>query len=297
MMHRQSKVKLMIAAALLGIVAGVRAASYADAVVAYEPGTGFATEFGSGEGLTNSAAALGEPSRVNPGEFGGPVTPFNPPFQPMQLTSIGEGGSLTVRFERPIPNDPNHPFGLEFNIFGSAGFTITNGDFSGGGITDGTLFSHNPGGSRVSVSADNSTYYTLDPDRAPAVDTLFPTDGSGDFQLPVDPALSHSDFAGMDLDGIRALYDRSAGGAGYDIGWAVDVDGQPVDLSSIRFVRVEGISGHTEIDGFTAVPEPVTWLLGALGGALLALGRIGRRKGDAEVGPRRPAGFDTGSSS
>src|SRR6185503_3617029 len=103
----------------------------------------------------------------------------------------------TVQFGAPIVNDPSHPFGLDFIVFGNAGFDITNGDFSGGGITDGSLFSNNNGTTRVSVSLDNVTYYTLNPALAPAVDGLFPTDGSGNFQQPANPSLTNSDFSGQ----------------------------------------------------------------------------------------------------
>ena len=178
----------------------------ADAVMAYNPGTGFATEFGTGLGYTNLPAVLGPPSRLTPGQFGGPVDPFAPPYLREQLLSMGAGGSLTIQFDSPITNDSRHPFGLDFIIFGSAGFVITNGNFSGGGVTDGTLFGASSGNTRVFVSADNLQYFQLDPARAPRVDGLFPTDGAGDFSQPVNPALTPAAFAALDLAGIRKLY-------------------------------------------------------------------------------------------
>ena len=108
-------------------------------------------------GYTNAAAALGSPSRqtVDPDPtFGGtfPVDPFSPPYLSSQVVSIGAGGSLTVHLDTPVVNDPAHPFGVDFIIFGNSGFVITNGNFSGGGITDGSLFANNSGSTRVSVS-------------------------------------------------------------------------------------------------------------------------------------------------
>ena len=229
----------------------LHADDFADAVVSYDHGVGYATRF------TNIESVLGEPSRINP--FGEPTDPFDPPYGTNQILSIGEGGSLTVRFHTPILNHPNNLFGLDFIILGNSGFIITNDfDFTtmnwvGTPATDGSLFGYNSGSTRVPVSRDGQTFYELDPTRAPTVDLLFPTEGSGDFSRPVDPTLTQADFAGLTLDQIRALYNGSAGGAAYDISGATDARGNPVFLPEINFVRVEVISGKSEIDGFAAV--------------------------------------------
>ena len=265
--------------ALAGIFAivSLHAAEYADSVVAYSPGT----LTGSAGSFTNASVALGEPSRVTPGLFGGPVDPFNSPYLASQLLSVGAGGSLTVQFNSPIQNDPSHRFGIDFLIFGNAGFVITNGDFSGGGITDGSLFGFNTGAALVSVSADGQNYFTLNPALAPIVDAMFPTDGSGNFHQPVDPKLHAADFGGKDLGGIHALYGGSGGGAGFDLAWAQDGSGQPVTMDNIQFARVDVLNGRLEIDGFAAagvaaVPEPSTLSLALLGAAGLLVAR--RRK-------------------
>jgi len=49
--------------------------------------------------------------------FGKLVTPFAPPFSTSQLFSIARR-SLTLQFGMPIKNDPTHPFGIDFQIFG-----------------------------------------------------------------------------------------------------------------------------------------------------------------------------------
>jgi hypothetical protein len=274
----QPTLRMLALCSILATSIRTQAATFADSVVSYNPGTGFATEFGTGAGFTNASAALGEPSRVTPGQFGGPVDPFNPPYLTSQLVSIGAGGSLTVGFDHPIVNDATHPFGIDFMIYGNAGFVITNGNYSGGGVTDGSLFGANPGATRVSVSADDVTFYPLDPSRAPVVDTLFPTDGSGSFDLAVNPALANKDFAGLDLTGIRASYAGAAGGTGFDLAWAQDANSQKVVLPDVRFIRVDVLSGAAEIDGIAvpgAVPEPPPWALLAVG---LTVGCLGRSR-------------------
>jgi len=92
-----------------------RPAQYADTVVSYDPGTGYSP------GFTNGSAALGEPSRVTPGDFGGPVDPFDPPVFAHSTRLGGRRGSLTVQFRTPVLNHPNNRFGIDFLIFRQCG--------------------------------------------------------------------------------------------------------------------------------------------------------------------------------
>jgi hypothetical protein len=231
-------------------------AQFADAITEYNVGVG------STPGYTNAAAALGEPSRVIPGLYGGPVTPFNPAYLKSQLVSIGEGGSLTVKFDKAVHNHPRNRFGIDFIIFGNPGFIITNDfDFNtftwiGTPATDGSLFGGGEGQSIVSVSQDGVNFYRLNPATAPAVDGSLPTDGAGDFTVPVDPTLAPADCAGLTEEQIRALYYGSAGGSGYDLATAQDAFGNRVHLQSISYVRIEVISGKVDVDGVSAVFNP-----------------------------------------
>jgi len=273
-MQKQSFVALALAGALL--VPTLTSAQFADAVVSYSSGTGFQP------GFDTPASALGEPSRVTPGQFGGPVDPFNPPYLNSQLVSLGAGGSLTVQFNSPVLNNPSHPFGRDFSIFGNAGFIITNAfdpetfEWVGTPATDGSLFGADATATRVSVSADGINFFTLNPVLAPLVDGYSPPDGSGDFALPMNPSLTATSFAGLDLSEIRSLYNGSGGGVGFDISWAQDGNGDSVLLPGINYVRVDVLSGNAEIDGFAVVPEPATMSLLTCG--VLAFWAVRRRQ-------------------
>ena len=227
------------------------AGSFADAVVSYEPGAGFAPRF------TSPQAALGEPSRVNP--FEDAVEQFNPPYGTNQLVSIGAGGHLIVQFRTPILNHPNNLHGLDFTVFGNSGFIVTNEfdlitcQWIGTPATDGSLFGESTGEVRVSVSRDGGSYFLLNPALAPRVDSFPPTDGAGNFHLPVAPELSADDFAGATLDGIRALYQDSGGGASYDLSWAIDPNGNRVFLPEVNFIRIDVLSGKAEVDAISVV--------------------------------------------
>ena len=255
--------------ALAGIVFAptLASAQFADSVVSYTSGTGFQP------GYNTPISALGEPSRITPGTFGGPVDPFNSAYLSSQLVSLGVGGSLTVQFNSPILNNPANPFGLDFNIFGNAGFIVTNAldenwNYIGTPRTDGSLYGADATSTRVSVSSDGINFFTLNSALVPIVDGFFPTDGGGNFGLPVNPALNAGSFAGQDLLGIRSLYNGSGGGRGFDLSWAQDGLGNNVLLDSISFVRVEVLGGNAEIDGFAVVPEPASatlLLIGSLG--------------------------------
>src|SRR6266545_1957967 len=244
------KIHLLVLAASNLVLNSPAASFFADEVVSYDPGVGFAARYISPE------SALGEPSRVNP--FTEATDPFNPPYGTNQLVSIGAGGSLVVHFQTPVLNHPHNLHGLDFTIFGGAGFIITNEfdfttfDWIGTPATDGSLFAQSTGETRVSVSRDGVNFYLLSPALAPAVDHFPPTDGSGNFHLPLVPGLDASDFAGATLADIRTLYNGSGGGASYDISWAQDAAGNSVILPAIQFIRVEVVNGKAEIDGFAA---------------------------------------------
>ena len=233
------------------VVNSLRAGDFADAVVSYEPGAGTSPRF------RDPTVALGAPSVVNP--FGEPTDPFDPPYGENQIVSIGAGGSLVLHFHAPLHNHPHNPFGYDFILFGNTGFIITNefdsSTFSwvGTPATDGSLFAQNTGETRVSVSRDGVRFYTLKPERAPVADGPFPTDGLGDPRVPTPPGLTAAAFAGATLDDIRTLYHGSAGGTPYDICWAVDARGRRVTLHEIHFVRIDVISGKSEIDAVAAV--------------------------------------------
>jgi len=208
---------------------------YADTVVSYVPGTGINTSF------ENSSAALGAPASS--------ATITAPAFSNTNIVGVGNGGELTVEFSVPIPNDPvDQASGMAFTIFGNDFFTLGSGKISG-------VFDH-PGLS-VWVSQDNVNYYQL---AAPyGADSAFPTAGSGNAALPVNTTLTLSNFTGQTQAQALSLYNGSAGGASYSLSWAEDSNGDPVDLSSISYIEIEGTSGFGYVDSIArveAIPEP-----------------------------------------
>jgi hypothetical protein len=223
---------------------------FADEVISYIPGTGQNTSF------ENSSSALGAPTSS--------ASITAPPFSNTQIVGIGNGGELTVEFNTPILDDPaDHAGGMDFTIFGNEFFTLGSSGISG-------IFDHT--GLTVWVSQDNVTYYELD--SSVGADDLFPSEGSGDPGLPVNPTFTLNSFIGMSTSQALSLYDGSAGGASYSISSAEDASGDPVDLSSISYVRIEGSGGFGYVDAIArveSVPEPGTYALAICGLLLMAI--------------------------
>jgi hypothetical protein len=245
----RTKIILSLAAASLVLVSKTFGGPYATAVVNYNPGAGYAP------GYTNTADVIGQPSTAD--SYGDPVDPFDPAYETSQILSVGSNGWLTVEFNPPIVQTPGHPFGRDFTIFGNSFFVVTNAvdtnyEYIGTPATSGELAT-DAAQTTVSVSRDGVTYYRLNAALAPTVNTLFPTDGEGDFQLPADPALTATNFAGATMGEIGELYQGSAGGASYAIAWAEDTNGNPVSLYDIRYVRIDVQSGRVQVAGFSAV--------------------------------------------
>jgi hypothetical protein len=245
------KIRSLAIASLFVLSIASSRAQFASAVIDYSSGTGFAA------GYTNAAAALGSPG------LGASVTPFAPPYTKNQIVSIGTAGDITLQMSSPILNDVSDPYGINFILFANEFFVNSSSGVS-------SLYYHSAS-ILVQVSADDSTWFTLDPSLAPQAGQLFPTDGNGNPQIAVNPSLTAGSFTGLNLAGIRSLYADSAGGTGYSLAWAQDVNSDSVDLASADYVRIEVQSGVLDLDAISVVPEPATWALASLGTALLFL--------------------------
>lgn len=240
---------LAVLAVSMGIGRAMADDPWADSVISFQAGVGPAP------GYADPASVLGSPERVTgEGVFPGVVSPFNPAWGSNELVSLGGGGSITVRFDTPIVDDPRNPFGVDLIVFGNTGFIDAAWP---GGVVGTGLFGDD--GGIVEVSDDGATWLTIPLVEA---DGLYPSLGfldagpydetpgsaASSFTRPVNPALTMANFSGLTTAQVVALYRGSGGGAGVDIGL--------LGLSQISYVRVSNpTEGDTnvEIEAFADV--------------------------------------------
>jgi hypothetical protein len=246
------------------------------------------------ERFTDPNTVLGPPARVSdidnsmPG-LSAPVTPANPAMREDQLFALSwverdygdEPGYVTVAFDHRVVDDPQNPYGLDFIVFGNALHDIGGEQYFYGtddpnGVTVATAdILAEPG--IVEVSQNGTTWFTYG--SGPFADAFAPTLGHlydtnapdaslfagnrwwgkpADPTLPVDPALTSTNFVDRTLAGYAVLYNGSAGGTGFDIGaFALPVD-PATGRKWIQYVRVRGGSNlkdadWTDIDAFADV--------------------------------------------
>lgn len=227
---------------------------FADVLVDYQPGSS------PSPGYTTPETALGSPARFTGGLFDPMIVSiFNAAWRPDEIVSIGAGGSLTVAFDTPVTDDPLNPFGIDLIVFGNAMFKTV--DAPTEAITNpAVVFSE---GGTIELSPDGVNWFAV-PDLE--ADGFLPTQGClddddpyaiepgevpSDFTLPVDPALTLSDFDGLPYEDALALYAGSGGGVGVDIA--------SVGLSSVTHVRITNTAAPgegaptPEIDAFADV--------------------------------------------
>lgn len=226
---------------------------FADEIIAYRQGDNPVP------GFTIPESALGEPERFSgEGIDPGIVSVFQPAWRPDEVVSIGAGGELIVRFDEPVEDDPDNPFGIDLLIFGNAFFV----DAGGGscGVPCGLI--SEPG--IIEVSDDGVIWHKV-PNLTP--DGLFPTQGwldvddpyggtpgrvPTDFTRPVDPTIDLSSFDGLTYAEVLTLYDGSGGGVGVDLA--------PLGLTAVSYVRITneaGMLSTPEVDAFVDVAPVV----------------------------------------
>ena len=222
---------------------------------------------------------LGRPTAYMYGQWGGPVSPYNPAWKEDELLTLeGEDDYVIIEFDHDVVDDPDNPFGLDFIVFGNSfGVGQTDEYYTPDMGPNGISFSGSgtPEPGLVEVSQDGRTWYSFKD--GPFCDDFAPTlgfcydDANPDTTLysgnrwwgkmtdacyPVDPSLSWASLQGLTLAEVAKRYNGSAGGTGYDI------DKLPLPLNAqgrkwFRYVRISGMESDTpnEAGDYITMPE------------------------------------------
>lgn len=231
------------------------------------------------------AVFSGREAMRRPSVVEAPFYRASPNGSPLLLT-LSDGSRVIAEFDPPLTNDPAHPYGVDFLVFGNA-FYVADAAVSddtslaalrltGGWFAEPLLVSVSPGFTGApnerEDDPDSWPWYTYE--SGPYADTAFPTQAwvwdhaagrwspePADFTVPVNPALSELWAGGGWLaTDVMKLYGRSAGGTGFDL--------TPSGFAAVRYVRVEGRApdrADGEVDAITRV-RPLTlgeglWIL------------------------------------
>lgn len=165
-----------------------------------------------GTAHNNPEVALGEPSSDTL-YYGSlrPVVPLYPASGSHEVFSVLYGGPLVLKFNHPVADDENNPYGIDFIVFGNSwqmiGFTQEwhYGDPWLAVVSTDIIFNE-PG--KVSVSQDGQTWYSYD----------WPYDPENPFgpDSPLDPNVPVADdFAPT----LGRVFDEADPYDGYSEGW------------------------------------------------------------------------------
>ena len=225
-------------------------------------------EYGTDKTMNDVTAVLGRPTAYMSGQWGGPISPYNPAWHADELLTLdGKDNFVVIEFDHDVVDDPNNPFGLDFIVFGNAfGYGSSQDYYSQASDPSHVKFSADGGAEpgAVEVSQDGTTWYKFEDgpycdDFAPTLGFVFDStkpDGrifSGnqwwgkmtDACYPVDPSLSWSDLDGLTLAEVARRYNGSAGGTGYDIG-RLNLPVNAQGRKWFRYVRISGMEYEDE---------------------------------------------------
>ena len=263
----------LAAIALAGITlpSHSHAATFAAAVVDYQPG--------SGATLTTPSSALGMPGDiVGAGTgFDSILSPFSPHYEDGQIAQIGEGGSITLRLENFAVITPGTP---EIGVF--TNFGLGDSDFPNGRAAadlNAQFATFGRDSAITEVSGDGNTWFNLgnidfDQPSSAFTDAVTPFDADGTGLTPADFALPHgnllADYAGQDWASIKTMLGSSAGGEWLElgatglgqVGWirfSLPDDGDPATALSFELDAVSVAAAATGSP--VPIPEPGTTTL------------------------------------
>ena len=206
-------------------------------------------------GVTDRVSIVDEPFNVTPA--GNPV-----------ITGIETGGQITVQLGRKIYANPNHPYGMDFIVYGNSFFysflgnpgTISDATDFNALIFNNATFSNGLYGhpTTVSVSQDGVNWYTCGTAPELFPDNAYRWDNTNDAWTeeemnptkPLNPSVLTAGFSGQSVAGGLDQFVGAAGGTAFSL--------QGSGLTWIQYVRVQPpVGASTFVDAIAAVDSVV----------------------------------------
>jgi len=233
---------------------------FATQVISYIQGTGVEKDPVDGVRYFNDpCTALGRPTidttgddyDIDPDEIV-PVVSVYQPLRADEIVTVGTGGSLVLKFNHPVANDLNNPYGMDFIVFSNAAHKILccerwlNGNPNNTTVRSDMIKDIGI----VSVSQDGQNWYSFAD--GPFVDDFAATlgrvynpanpdpnlgtwnlwwGGATDPTIPLDPNITAASLEGKTVAQVAQLYGQSAGGTAFDI--------SELGLDWIMYVKIE----------------------------------------------------------
>ena len=234
-------------------------------------------------GITNPRVKLVEPAYNIAANTNGLLTPD-------LLLTLKVGSQIIVRFDQPVYHRPEHPYGVDFIIFGNTFYLadstvndlvdMSTCGLAGSSDDEPLKVSVSPGytGLAGEVAANPDTWPWYRYDNGPYGCTVFPTqayqwnrataswsDTLMDFTKPVNPAMQNLIAAGgLSAADAIDLYNGSGGGTGFDLSasgfsWIqyVKIDAIDPNFSSGQIDALASVRPMVVGDALTVTPENI----------------------------------------
>jgi len=227
----------------------LNASPYASSLIAFNQG------IAADPGYDNPYVVLGSPPATD--SSGWPVSITSAPWEPTDVVSLGNGGSITIAFNHQVLNNSaDVEYGIDLLVFGNSFFAT---DWETDGRIVGTYFEP----AKIEVSQDGVVFYEI---ANTVADALYPYTASAENFVHATPG--GIEYMNRQPSDVEADYSGGCGGAQVDISNAI---GASLDwIMYVRVTDITGDSGIADVTGFAdVVPEPATIFVLLAGAAFL----------------------------
>ncbi|MDO8683713.1 MAG: hypothetical protein Q7N50_09560 [Armatimonadota bacterium] len=278
---------ICLAAGFCGPAAGAPLSQFATQVAGFQPAPG---QYVNSSSLGNPANAVGAPSGV------GTNPPMGAPTN--YLVSLGAfGGSVTLKFDHTVKDDPNNPFGMDAIVYGNGfwtgnnplmkmqepGFIEISKDINGNGVADDPWYrisGHIP--PLMTASWQTKEYDKIDTAYAPQTKAHYPNKSSANGLIWYFAYPDHVALSGYQIPGDLAFSYQNPNSNGQEAVWGYADCSPGLKLGDMNADNNIDDTAISATEFYTTVDDPqvtgmspeagggdafdIAWAVGAPGG-------------------------------